>query len=405
MIYCGKKILLGICGSIAAYKAAILTRLLVKKGAAVQIIMTEAAATFISPLTLSTLSKKPVLIQFANSQEQLWNNHVELGLWADLMILAPASANTLAKMANGLCDNLLTATYLSARCPVMIAPAMDLDMWQHPATQRNIKQLQQANNILIPVGKGELASGLVGEGRLAEPEDIVSFIHDFFSTQQQAQQTPRLKGKKVLINAGPTYEPIDPVRFIGNRSTGKMGIALAETAHQEGANVTLVLGPTNLRPQTPNIEVITVQTAAEMFDATTQQFKNADIAILSAAVSDYTPINPSDQKIKKKSNSLTLELQKTKDILYHLGTVKKDYQFLVGFALETNNEVANARQKLQKKHLDFIVLNSLKDKGAGFKHNTNKITILDKHNKIQEFELKSKLEVAKDIIEKIVSML
>ena len=276
-------------------------------------------------------------------------------------------------------------------------------MWRHPATQHNTQKNQQFGNLLIPVGKGELASGLKGEGRLAEPEEIVAYIHRFFA-QKNTIAKRRLVGKKVLINAGPTYEPIDPVRFIGNRSTGKMGIALAEVAHREGATVTLVLGPTNLRPSIPEIEVVTVQTAAQMFEATTKQFTKADIAILSAAVSDYTPSLPSDKKIKKKSSSLTLELQKTKDILKHLGTVKSDAQFLVGFALETNNELEHAHQKLQKKNLDFIVLNSLKDKGAGFQHNTNKITILDKNNKIQYFELKSKAAVAQDIVDKIVDM-
>ncbi len=400
-----KKILLGICGSIAAYKAALLTRLLIKKGALVQVVMTEAATQFISPLTLSTLSKRPVLTRFFTDAEQLWNNHVELGLWADVFLIAPASGNTLAKMSNGLCDNLLTASYLSARCPVFIAPAMDLDMWLHPATQRNIDFLtQKAGNHLIPVEHGELASGLVGKGRLAEPEHIVAHLEEYLTQQSK----PRLlEGKTVLITAGPTHEPIDPVRFIGNRSTGKMGIALAEVAHKEGAKVTLVLGPTALSPNHPAIEVIRVQTAEEMYQATVGAFTKRviDVAILAAAVSDYTPKTKSTVKIKKKSSDLTLELQKTKDILKHLGSIKQSEQILVGFALETNNELEHAQQKLIRKNLDFIVLNSLRDKGAGFMHNTNKITILDKYNNIQRFELKSKQAVAQDIVQKIGSFL
>ncbi len=414
----GKKILLGICGSIAAYKAAFLTRLLVKQGADVRVIMTQSASDFISPLTLSTLSKNEVVSSFFTNQEQQWNNHVALGLWADIMLVAPASANTLAKMANGFCDNVLTATYLSARCPVFVAPAMDLDMWLHPSTQRNIQALLAAGNQLIPVEDGELASGLVGKGRLAEPENIVQFLASYINSSQNGQAQVHadmptsnskdslpLAGKKVLITAGPTYEPIDPVRFIGNRSSGKMGIALAEAAQKKGAKVCIVLGPTELRPSHPAIEVISVQTAEEMYQATVTQFADTDIGILAAAVSDYTPAQISDVKIKKKTNNLSLELVKTKDILKHLGSIKQAPQFLVGFALETNNELENAKAKLTKKNLDFIVLNSLQDKGAGFRHNTNKITILDKYNNIEKYQLKSKQDVAKDIIQKIVTFM
>lgn len=395
----GKKILLGICGSIAAYKAAFLTRLLVKKGAIVRVIMTEAATQFISPLTLSTLSKHPVTTHFFTSQEQVWNNHVELGLWADAFLIAPITGATLAKLANGLCDNVLTATYLSARCPVYLAPAMDLDMWQHPATQRNVNYLQSIGNKIIPVGDGELASGLVGKGRLAEPEDIVQFLQQQFTHQVNQKQLP-LHNKKVILTAGPTREPIDPVRFISNHSTGRMGIELAEAAHQQGAKVTLILGATPLRPPTADIEVICVQTAQEMYAATVARFEQADIGILTAAVADYTPAHPQTKKIKKQAGTddLTLSLKRTKDILKHLGTLKQSHQTLVGFALETDNELANATRKLQAKNLDFIVLNSLQDKGAGFQHATNKVTIIDKNGTITPFDLKSKREVAEDII-------
>ncbi|MGB0838531.1 MAG: bifunctional phosphopantothenoylcysteine decarboxylase/phosphopantothenate--cysteine ligase CoaBC [Chitinophagales bacterium] len=407
----GKKILLGICGSIAAYKSAFLTRLLVKQGAEVRVIMTQAATHFITPLTLSTLSKNPVVTQFFTSQEQLWNNHVELGLWADLLLVAPVSGSTLAKMANGLCDNVLVATYLSARCPVFFAPAMDLDMWLHPSTQRNVVSLQAAGNVLVPVGTGELASGLVGKGRMAEPESIVQQLVTHFAHEtpnlSNSEKNTLLLGQRVLITAGPTYEPIDPVRFIGNRSSGKMGVELADAAQKMGAKVTLILGPSHLRPQSPHIEVVQVKTAQEMFEATVPRFKqNCTIAILAAAVSDYTPKEVSRNKIKKKGEQgLTLQLTKTKDILAHLGSLKQNHQLLVGFALETNNEVENAKKKLLKKNLDFIVLNSLKDKGAGFKHNTNKISILDKHNNIKKFELKSKAAVAIDILNKALAMM
>ncbi|MEZ4887731.1 MAG: bifunctional phosphopantothenoylcysteine decarboxylase/phosphopantothenate--cysteine ligase CoaBC [Chitinophagales bacterium] len=398
----GKKILLGITGSIAAYKAAILTRLFIKEGAEVRVIMTQAATDFISPLTFSTLSKHPVVTQFFSSQEQVWNNHVELGLWADLMLIAPTSANTLAKMANGICDNVLLATYLSAKCPVFVAPAMDLDMWLHPAIQTNIDRLTSYGNHLISVEHGELASGLVGKGRLAEPENIVLQIEEYLIS---CSPQP-LKGQKILITAGPTYEAIDPVRFIGNHSSGKMGIALAETAFEQGATVCLVLGPTNFLPRYQGIEVIAVKTAQEMFDATTSRFEETDIAILSAAVADFTPIEVSDSKIKKKGEDtgMHLSLKRTKDILATLGENKKAHQLLIGFALETDNELENAQKKLQKKNLDGIVLNSLRDKGAGFKHNTNKITILDKYNRLQKFELKSKHEAAQDIIQKVLEL-
>ena len=407
-----RKIILGISGSIAAYKAALLVRLLVKNGAEVRIIMTQSATNFVSPLTFSTLSKNAVITQFFSSHEGLWNNHVELGLWADAMILAPATATTIAKMANGNADNVLVATYLSARCPVFIAPAMDLDMWQHPSTQQNLHFLiNNCQNYLIPVGHGELASGLVGNGRLAEPEDIAEYVNQYFATNgtnkalainNNRLPTQVLLGKTVLITAGPTYEPLDPVRFVGNRSTGKMGIAIAEAAAQMGAKVLLVLGETALRPKNQNIQVINAHTAQAMFDETTALFAEADIAILSAAVADYTPIEPQANKIKKTGDILTINLQKTKDILATLGSRKNNNQLLVGFALETNNEEENARKKLQNKNLDFVVLNSLRDAGAGFMHNTNKICIIDKENNKYEYPLKSKEDVAQDIMDLVV---
>ncbi len=398
----GKKILLGITGSIAAYKSAMLTRFFIKKGAEVKVIMTQAATNFISPLTFSTLSKQAVVTQFFSSQEQVWNNHVELGLWADIMLIAPASANTLAKMGNGICDNVLLATYLSAKCPVFVAPAMDLDMWLHPSTQKNIQLLKSYGNQLVEVEHGELASGLVGKGRMAEPENIVTQLEEFF-LQKEVQP---LKGQKVLITAGPTYESLDPVRFIGNRSSGKMGIALAEAAFELGAIVDLVLGPSNLCPHYKGVRVIDVENAEDMFEATTSRFEAVNVAILAAAVADFTPTERSDVKIKKqnKEEGMVLHLKRTKDILATLGQHKKEGQILVGFALETHNELENAKRKLQKKNLDCIVLNSLRDKGAGFKHNTNKITILDKDNRLQKFELKSKKEAAKDILQKVLDI-
>jgi phosphopantothenoylcysteine decarboxylase/phosphopantothenate--cysteine ligase len=388
----GKKIVLGVCSGIAAYKAAFLTRLLVKAGAEVQVVMTPGAKEFITPLTLSTLSKNPVYSEFTSGANGEWNNHVELGLKADLILIAPATANTLAKMANGLCDNLLLAVYLSARCPVMFAPAMDLDMLKHPATQKNLGTLKSFGNILIPSGTGELASGLHGEGRLAEPEQILKFVEDFFGRKK------KLSGKKILISAGPTYEAIDPVRFIGNHSSGKMGVALAEEAANEGAQVTVVLGPGSVLPVNPTIKVFHIESAQEMYNTCTRLFKSHDIAIMSAAVADYRPAKISATKIKKQDAALTIQLEPTPDTLAALGKLKTKKQTLVGFALETNNEVENAKKKVKSKNLDFIVLNSLRNKNAGFRHNTNKISIIDRNNKIHNFELKNKDEVAKDII-------
>lgn len=392
----GKKILVGVTGSIAAYKAAIFVRLLVKEGAEVKVIMTEASKEFISALTLSTLSKNPALSDFTTGNSGEWNNHVELGLWADVMIIAPASANTLGKMANGLCDNLLLATYLSARCPVLFAPAMDLDMYQHPSVKSNILRLQDFGNKLIEARHGELASGLVGQGRMAEPEELVEALDSFFSSNAP------LKGKKVLITAGPTYEAIDPVRFIGNYSSGKMGYALAEEAAQEGAQVTLVSGPTHLSINHPLIEVIRVKSGKEMFDACEKVYSDSDINIFAAAVADYAPSSPADQKIKKTTESFEIEMSKTIDIAKTLGKRKSEKQFNVGFALETNNEMENAIGKIHSKNFDLIVLNSLQDSGAGFGHDTNKIALIDKANNIQHFELKTKKEVAQDIINSIL---
>lgn len=395
----GKKILLGVSGSIAAYKSATLIRLLIKKGADVRVIMTQDATNFITPLTLATLSKNPVLKDYFDPTTGVWNSHVELGLWADLFVIAPASANTLSKMANGLCDNLLTASYLSARCPIYFAPAMDLDMWKHPSTVSNIQKLISYGNIQIDPGTGELASGLNGEGRMAEPEKIVETIQRFFI------KPGKLCGQKVLITAGPTYEPIDPVRFIGNHSTGKMGYALAEELAIRGAEVILISGPSSLSLTNNNIKKIAVTTSEEMSNAVEQYFPTADIAIMSAAVADYKPVNVASQKIKKDTQSFVLELSKTVDILASAGKNKTERQLLVGFALETNNEQQNAIQKLRKKNLDFIVLNSLNDDGAGFKTDTNKITIIDSAENITNYELKSKTEVAKDISDRIETML
>ncbi len=392
-----KKIILGISGSIAAYKAASLTRLLIKSGAEVQILMTEAATQFITPLTLSTLSKKAVHVHV--SSEESWNNHVEIGLWADAMIVAPATATTLAKMANGIADSVIVATYLSARCPVFFAPAMDLDMWKHPSTIQNVQKLQSYGNHLIDVAHGELASGLVGNGRMAEPEAIVEILNQFFNKQKD------LFGKNALITAGPTHEAIDPVRFIGNRSTGKMGVAIAEELANRGAIVKLVLGPSSLNTTHPNIETIRVTNAQSMFEAAKVHFKKSDISVLAAAVADYRPMTVADKKIKKKDKTLTIKLEKTTDIAATLGKQKKKKQLLIGFALETNNELENAKGKLERKNFDFIVLNSLKDKGAGFAVDTNKITIVRKDNKIKNFELKSKKQVAIDIVNEIVELI
>jgi phosphopantothenoylcysteine decarboxylase/phosphopantothenate--cysteine ligase len=399
----GKKIILGICGSIAAYKAAALTRLLVKAGAEVQVVMTPDAVEFITPLTLSTLSNKPVLTAYFEKKTGTWNHHVQLGLWADLVLIAPASANTLAKLANGLCDNLLCAVYLSAKCPVYLAPAMDLDMWAHPSTQSNIKKLQEYGNRLIPPGTGELASGLVGEGRLAEPEEILRFLEKTLADAASERKGP-LNGKKALVSAGPTHEAIDPVRFIGNHSSGKMGYAIAEALHQLGADVTLVSGPTSL--PTPNgVKRIDVVSAKDMLDACSLAFAEADITVMSAAVADYTPETVADRKIKKKDTHFTIALKKTTDILATLGARKQAHQLLVGFALETDNELANAVGKLKKKNLDFIVLNSMQDKEAGFAGDRNKITIIDRNHQQITFPLKTKKEVAADICDFIIKAL
>ncbi len=388
-----KKILLAVTGSIAAYKTAVLTRLLVKAGAEVKIVMTAAAKDFVTPLSLSTLSKNPVLVDLAENNS--WANHVMLGRWADVMLIAPLSCNTLAKMATGLCDNLLMAVYLSATCPVVVAPAMDEDMWHHGTTKKNLEILSGFGNHIIPVENGELASGLTGEGRMAEPEGIVNWLNDFFFKEKE------LSGKKILITAGPTYEKIDPVRFIGNHSSGKMGVAIAEEMKKRGGDVTLILGPSNIKVNS-GIKVINVTSAAEMFDACKKKFAATDIAIMSAAVADYTPVKASTEKIKKTENDFSVSLTKTKDILKTLGQLKTSKQVLVGFALETNNETANALQKLQTKNADLMVLNSLQDAGAGFGHDTNKITIFDKTGKAYPFDVKSKKEVAKDIVNTII---
>ena len=391
----GKKILLGISGSIAAYKAAFLTRLLIKAGAEVQVLMTDAAKAFIQPLTLSTLSKRAVFSDVRG--EAGWNNHVELGLWADAMILAPVTANTLSKMASGQSDNMLVACYLSARCPVFIAPAMDLDMWEHPATQANVSRLKSYGDHFFQVGYGELASGLIGAGRMAEPEEIVAGLESFF------QSSIDLKGKKVLITAGPTYEAIDPVRFIGNRSSGKMGLALALEAASRGAEVRLILGPSSLTVKHPSIDLIRVESADEMLEQAVQAYPDADIGIMAAAVSDYKPLHAADEKIKKAAQEMEIRLVRNPDIAATLGNGKKTGQLLIGFALETTHAEKYAREKLEKKNFDMIVLNSLKDAGAGFNHDTNKVSLFFRHdNKKEEFELKSKAAVAKDIWDAVV---
>ena len=393
-----KKILLGITAGIAAYKTASLVRLFIKLGAEVKVIMTPASKNFITPLTLSTLSKNPVHSTFYSKEDEneLWNNHVELGLWADYMLIAPATANTLSKMANGTCDNLLLATYLSSKCTVYFAPAMDLDMHKHPSSIESLNKLQSFNNIIIPATSGELASGLIGEGRMAEPEDIVSFI------EKDIRSKLPLKGKKVLVTAGPTYEAIDPVRFIGNHSSGKMGFAIASAAANLGAEVYLISGPSNQQIKHSLVHRVDVVSAEEMYDASHLYFKDVDIAILSAAVADYKPKNSASHKIKKTDTTLELSLLPTKDILASLGAIKKQ-QYLVGFALETNNELENAKGKLKRKNLDAIILNSLQDKGAGFAKDTNKITIIDKEFNEKAFKLKSKVAVAKDIMNEIVN--
>ena len=400
MSVAGKRILIGVTGSISAYKSALLVRLLVKAGAEVQVIMTESAQTFITPLTLATLSKRPVLSTFVNTHSDRpgdgsWNNHVDLGLWADAFVIAPASAHTLARCAAGLCDDLLAAVYLSARCPVFFAPAMDVDMYQHPTTLENLRRLESFGNQIIRAEHGELASGLVGEGRLAEPETIVQVL-DAFWTENQEQNN--LSGKRVLITAGPTQEPIDPVRYISNHSTGKMGYAIAKAFAQAGADVTLVSGATALPLPDPSVRRVDVRSAQEMFVATQSAFAQADIVVLSAAVADYTPAHPADRKIKKKETVFSLELTKTTDIAATLGAQKRPGQLMMGFALETDNEQENALKKLHAKNLDWIVLNSLRDSGAGFGHDTNKITVIDRNEQTREFALKSKDDVAQDLV-------
>lgn len=385
----GKKILLGVSGSIAAYKSLFLLRLLIKEGAEVQIVMTQVAADFVSPLSFSTLSKNKVLINLFD--DDTWANHVTLGRWADVMIVAPASCNTIAKMANGSCDNLLLAIYLSATCPVLVAPAMDEDMWKHPATQNNISTLKEHGVRIIPVDNGELASGLTGEGRMAEPENIKDYIEKILTTQLS------LKGMKALVTAGPTHEALDPVRFIGNNSSGKMGVYIAEELYRSGAEVTLVLGPSNIKVA-DGIKTINVTDANEMYNAAINNFETYNIIIMAAAVADYTPREKSKQKIKKAENEFSIELVRTKDILLQAGKLKSSQQVLVGFALETEHEKDNAIKKMNTKNADFIVLNSLSDEGAGFGHDTNKITIFDRNGAEHEFSKKSKREVAYDIV-------
>ncbi|MCF7568188.1 bifunctional phosphopantothenoylcysteine decarboxylase/phosphopantothenate--cysteine ligase CoaBC [Sabulilitoribacter arenilitoris] len=399
-ILSGKNILLGISGGIAAYKTASLVRLFVKSGADVKVVITPSAKDFITPLTLSTLSKNPVHSSFTNEEDDnaVWNNHVDLGLWADLFIVAPATANTLSKMANGVCDNLLLATYLSAKCQVYFAPAMDLDMYKHPSTLKSFEKLTSFGNIMIPATSGELASGLVGEGRMAEPEDIIAFIKNDI-----LDKLP-LRGKKILVTAGPTYEAIDPVRFIGNHSSGKMGFEIAKASANLGAEVILITGPTHQKINHALVKVVPVVSAQNMYDAAHNYFSDVDIAILSAAVADFTPKEVSSKKIKKKDSTLTIELSKTKDILESLGQIKKQ-QYLVGFALETNNELENAIVKLKKKHLNLIVLNSLNDKGAGFKTDTNKVTFIDDKETVTEYQLKFKAHVAIDLLNKIIEQI
>jgi len=399
-ILSGKNILLGITAGIAAYKSAFLVRLLVKNGANVKVVMTPSAKEFVTPLTLSTLSKNEVHSSFTNEDDDnaQWNNHVELALWADLFVIAPATANTLSKMANGVCDNLLLAVYLSAKCPVYYAPAMDLDMYKHPTTLSSFSKLNEFGNIQIEATSGELASGLIGKGRMAEPEEIVNFL------ENDILKNLPLKGKKILITAGPTFEAIDPVRFIGNHSSGKMGYAIAEAAASLGAEVLLVSGPVSLQLEHSLVKVIKVTSAEEMYQAVHTHFNDCQIGILTAAVADFTPINVAEQKIKKKDDSLVLELKKTKDILASLGKIKNK-QILVGFALETENEIENAKTKLLRKNLDLIVLNSLNDKGAGFKTDTNKVTIISKDNKVEPYPVKSKKEVAFDILQHIIKQI
>lgn len=395
----GKKIVLGITGSIAAYKAAVLARELIKQGAEVQVVITPAGKEFITPLTLATLTRKPVISEFFSHRDGTWNSHVDLGQWADLMLIAPATASTIGKMANGVADNMLVTTYMSMKAPVFIAPAMDLDMFAHPATQQNLDKLRSYGNYIIEPGEGELASQLVGKGRMEEPANIVKYLADYFESRAS------LKGKKIMITAGPTYEKIDPVRFIGNYSSGKMGYALAEECADRGAEVVLVSGPVNLKTSTPNISRVDVESAGDMYSAAVKFFPECDAAILCAAVADYTVEHQADKKIKREGNDLVLSLKPTKDIARELGRMKKDNQRLVGFALETNDEMQNAERKLESKNLDFIVLNSLNDKGAGFRTDTNKITIIGRYGNVQRFPLKMKNEVASDIVDNLQEIL
>ena len=388
----GKKIVLGITGSIAAYKAAVLIRLLIKKGAEVQVVITPAGKEFITPITLSALTSKPVISEFFAQRDGSWHSHVALGQWADAMLIAPATASSIGKMAHGVADNMLITTYLSMKAPVFVAPAMDLDMFAHPSTTENLNTLRRYGNHIIEPAEGELASHLVGKGRMEEPENIVAYLERYFAQSEQ------LAGKKIVITAGPTYEKIDPVRFIGNYSSGKMGFALAEECAARGAEVTLVAGPVQLKTTHPNIQRIDVESCAEMYTATTEAFKTADCGILCAAVADFTPEKTADTKIKREGDDLVLSLKPTHDIAAALGQMKQPHQRLVGFALETNDEVAHAQGKLERKNLDFIVLNSLNDKGAGFRHDTNKITIISREE-VKEYPLKSKSEVASDIID------
>lgn len=394
-----KNIILGITGGIAAYKAANLTRLLVKKGANVKIIMTPIAKEFITPLTLATLSKNPILVDFYNPENGDWNSHVDLGLWADAYVIAPATANSMGKMAHAIADNLLVTTYLSARCPIFLAPTMDLDMYKHPANTKNMEILKSFGNHLIEPESGELASGLVGKGRMAEPETIVEYLDNYFNQEED------FCGQNIMITAGPTNEGIDPVRFIGNRSSGKMGIALADNLAERGANVTLILGPTNLEPSNQKVKVKHVVTAEEMYQASIKEFPKQKVAIMAAAVADYTPKSFSNKKVKKKEENLVIELKPTKDIAAELGKIKNPDQSLIGFALETDNEVNNAKLKLEKKNLDFIVLNSLQDKGAGFQTDTNKITIITRKGEVKAFTLKQKSKVAIDIANEIKALI
>lgn len=392
-----KKIIVGVTGGIAAYKTAYIVRELVKRGAEVKVLMTEKAKEFITPLTLATLSKNPVYVDFFDPTNGAWNSHVSLGLWADAFLIAPATANTLAKMANGIADNLLLTTYLSAKCPVFVAPAMDLDMFKHATTQQNLKRLQENNCFVIEPTSGELASGLDGKGRMEEPLKIVDFL------EKELNKNLLLKGKRILITAGPTYEKIDPVRFIGNYSSGKMGFALAEKCAEAGSEVILIAGPVALKTQNPNIQRINVESAREMNDVATKAFSQCDGAILSAAVADFSPKSFENEKIKKKGE-MTLELQSTPDIAKNLGKVKTEKQFLVGFALETNDEENNAQQKLKRKNFDFIVLNSMKEENTCFGFDTNKIRIIHKTGEIKNFDLKAKTEVAQDIVNEIINL-